>query len=216
MKKILIASLAMILAISLVLAAGGGSGGSSNSDQDTQQTEPIDQDLCSEKSTIKERVSCRLDRIKQGKSTEFDPEECRSVSQEKKASCLQTYQAANSCWSERTNQQRFNCIGSYLKMTSVKEEKQKCLQLEEMEKTQCIDKLKENAFTLIKFRFYNLENKAEYFLKEGASQETDIEFITSIETKKQEFNQAATIEGKKQIVQEVISLWKDFTDKIEV
>jgi len=79
-----------------------------------------------------------------------------------------------------------------------------------------LNELKEKVFTLIKFRFYNLEYKAQEIMKKyNISESIVVNFISSIENKKQEFNSADSIEEKKQIVRDVMNLWKQFIDQIK-
>ena len=52
-------------------------------------------------------------------------------------------------------------------------------------------------------------------MKKGANTDTVSEFISQVELKKQEFNDSETIEEKKQIVEEVISLWDEFINEIK-
>jgi len=216
MKKFIPVIIVIILSTAIVLAAGGGSGGKSTiKKQETIPIQPAPQEepKCSHLNTMKDRILCRLEKIKEGKETEFDPEECRSMPESKKNACRRVYSAANSCWSLKSDKERATCLKQFLQIKSVKEEKEKCLKLKD--KTECIEKLKESTFTLIKFKFYNLEEKAEYFLKEGAPLNTVGSFITSIEQKKQEFNQASAIDKKKQIINEVKSLWNEFINQIK-
>lgn len=71
-------------------------------------------------------------------------------------------------------------------------------------------------FTLIKFRFYNLEYKAQEIMeKYNISESLVVDFISSIETKKQEFNNASSIEEKKQIIKDVSNLWRQFIDQVK-
>ncbi len=63
---------------------------------------------------------------------------------------------------------------------------------------------------MIKFRFYDLEERAEEMEELGVSEELISEFVTNLEMKKQEFNNAKTKEERKQIILDVRKLWQDF------
>ena len=218
MKKLMFIFTSLIIISFIVFGAGGGSGGKSTPSTPKTETPQIQQPeqiiKCSELSSIQERVPCRIKKINQGEETEFNPEECRSFVGTKKDSCLQTYSAAQSCWSTDKNDERIGCIKKFLKISSINEEKDKCSKLENTEKTQCISSLKEKVFTIAKFRFYNLEERAEYFMREGADEKTVSDFIISMELKKHEFNNAISIEEKKNVVLETKDIWKNFIDEI--
>ena len=215
MKKLVFIFASLIVVSFIVSGAGGGSGGKSTPKAETPQVQQPEQIIkCSELSSLQERVPCRIKKINQGEETEFDPEECRSFVGTKRDSCLQTYSAAQSCWSTDNNDERIQCIKNFLKISSITEEKDKCSRLENTEKAQCIASLKERVFTMAKFRFYNLEERAEYFMREGANEKIVSDFIIAMELKKQEFNNADSIAEKKNTVLEAKEIWKEFIDNI--
>jgi hypothetical protein len=51
--------------------------------------------------------------------------------------------------------------------------------------------------------------------KYNISESLVVDFISSIETKKQEFNNASSIEEKKQIIKDVSNLWRQFIDQVK-
>jgi hypothetical protein len=83
------------------------------------------------------------------------------------------------------------------------------------EKSVCFSQLKENAFTMVKFRIYNLIYKAEELKKKGANEDDVIDFIAFIETEKAKFNDAATIQDKIAIVKEVKNKWNAFRENVK-
>ena len=84
------------------------------------------------------------------------------------------------------------------------------------ERAQCISDVREKAFNLIKFRFYDLEERAEKLLEQGrVSQEDVVLLVSKLEEKKVEFNNAATIAQKRAIILEVRQIWREFAGKIK-
>ena len=219
MKKIIVIFLVLILTTSIAAAAGGGSGGKSIIKRPQTATPEVEEPIkpkeikCSELKLLNDRVSCRIDLVKKGKETEFDPEECRTANNKEK--CRKDYVAANSCWSVKSDRDRSNCFRNHLKFQTIQLERRECLKLEPRQKDECFQELHDKVFSLIKFRFYNLEQKAEYFMQEGADQNTVSEFVTNIERKKQEFNSAKTIQEKKEIIKQVKDLWNKFINEIK-
>ena len=99
-------------------------------------------------------------------------------------------------------------------MQNAENEKVICARLTFELKKQCFNSLKEKAYTIIKFRFYNLEERAEEYLEEGKVSEEDVVvFVDALEGKKVEFNDAS-LDRKKEIVLEVKTLWQDFKVKL--
>jgi len=175
--------------------------------------------LCGDKPTRRERVQCRLNLEKEEFEYEYSlrflPEECTSLAENKKQICIQVYQDVQKCWEFPNTPARVSCVKAKLKFRGVSEEIQSCTQLKGEEKKNCIESVKENVFTIIKFKMYNLEEKAEEFLAEGkVSQDAAASFITEVEGKKIEFNQATKISDKRQIISAVNKLWKEFLKSI--
>src|SRR3989344_4969029 len=180
---------------------------------------PEQQLLCGDKPTRRERVKCRLDLDKEKLEYEYElkflPEECIPLAENKKQKCIQIYKDVQKCWKFSQDESRGSCIKTQLKFKGVSEEIRECTVLKREEKSKCIDDVKENVFTITKFKMYNLEEKAEILLEEGkASPDIVADLITEIEGKKIEFNLAGSIAEKRQIISQVNQLWKEFLKKI--
>ncbi len=176
--------------------------------------------LCGDKLTRRERVQCRLNLKKEEFEYEYSlrflPEECIPLAENKKQRCIQIYKDVQQCWEFKNDQARVSCVKTQLKFKGVSEEIRECTPLKEEEKRNCIESVKENVFTIIKFKMYNLEEKAEELLSEGKAQEDAVtSFIAEVEGKKIEFNQAQSIYGKRQIISAVNKLWKEFLNEAE-
>lgn len=162
---------------------------------------------CSELRTARERIKCRIN-LPFETELNYLPEECRELAGLQRARCVTNYQTVQRCFEFENDVAKVDCAKKNLVLTIVAEEKSKCAN-----NTTCIDELKGKVFDLVKFRIYNLEYKAQELKEKGVSEELILDFITAAEQKKVEFNNAQTIAEKKQIVQDVIKLWKDFVKK---
>jgi hypothetical protein len=172
-----------------------------------------EQDLkCSDLPTMKERIACRI-KLTTENELNYLPEECRVLTGLERAKCINNYKNTIICFNKESDEERVNCarraIG--LQVATIQQARDEC-----KGNQTCLNELKEKVFTLVKFRFYNLEYKAQEIMKKyKINESTVVDFIASIENKKQEFNSADSIEKKKQIVLEVISLWKQFIQKVK-
>ncbi len=174
--------------------------------------------LCGDRNTRRERVRCRLnlesDELEEEYQLEYLPEECKALERDRRDRCINIYRNAQSCWRFNRNAERVSCVQNQLNFRGVSEERRQCNLLTGEEKRACVEDFKEKLFTIIKFRFYNLEERAEEFLEEGKTSEEDVvNFIDAVEGKKAEFNEAS-LERKKAIVMEVKELWLDFKTKV--
>jgi predicted DNA-binding protein YlxM (UPF0122 family) len=159
---------------------------------------------------MRERIACRI-KLKQENELNYLPEECRVLTGLERAKCINNYKNTIICFNKESDAERVNCarraIG--LQIATIRQAKLDC-----KGNQTCLNELKEKVFTLIKFRFYNLEYKAQEIMeKYNISESLVIDFISSIETKKQEFNNASSIEDKKQIIKDVSNLWRQFIDQ---
>lgn len=171
--------------------------------------------LCYEMNLMKERVKCRLALTEEQRYHELKlqylPEECRALNGTERDVCIQTYESVQKCWKYSEGDARVECVKSVINFTTIDEEKEKCEAA--ADKTTCHEKIKKNAFTLIKFRFYDLEERAEELHEKNP--ELVAEAVTQLEEKKREFNAAKTIGEKKQIVMAVRQIWKDFAAEVK-
>lgn len=175
---------------------------------------------CSNLATTKDRVKCRLalseNELDEELKISYLPEECRAMKNDAdKENCVFLYGNVQKCWSYQ-GEQRIGCVKGILNLKSAKDEVMACKQLNESGTGKCMQEAKAKVFNLVKFRLYELEERAEEYLEEGKiNQEEAAEFIAKVEEKKKEFNDESAIEGKKQIVLEVRELWKEFRKKVK-
>ncbi|MBI2145738.1 hypothetical protein HYU22_00160 [Candidatus Woesearchaeota archaeon] len=104
------------------------------------------------------------------------------------------------------------CLKSLLHVSNIAEQKQACGQRES-----CRDDLKEKVYALIKFRFYDLEERVEELYEDGTitkSQAT--EMIATLEEQKIKFNAATSKQQRRDIILETKSSWQEFAHSIPV
>ena len=165
---------------------------------------------CYNLATMKERIGCRLSLADEELSKELKisylPEECRALKNDAyKEDCIMLYSKSQPCWKLPIGPQRMSCLKHTLEIKNIKEEKLSCTN------PSCFAGLRKKVYTLIKFRFYDLEERAEGLYEKGLiSNEQEVEIITKLEEKKIEFNQANSKEQRKQIILEVKKVWRDF------
>ena len=175
---------------------------------------------CGHLSTVRERVSCRLklgrEEAYEDNEISFLPEECRALEGGKQEKCIDKYNKTQRCWKFPVGDERIKCVKENLELKkSHKDEKLECRKLDGEEKGRCVQELKDKSYDLIKFRFYDLEERAEELKEKGVANEDDVvELVAALEEKKIEFNNASTIKEKKRIILEVRKIWKDFVKKI--
>lgn len=237
MKKILLFIFIMMIILSSydIFAAGSGGGGRvikrSQTTQETsqQETNEIQQKIvdlsqglkCGNLVSREERVRCRfnLENEEYARENELSylPEECRDLTGERKNNCISLYKKTQRCWKFSVGDARIKCVKENLGLVrSHREEKIECRKIDGEERGKCISNLREKAFDLVKFRFYDLEERAEKLKDKGVASEDDVvKLVAALEEKKIEFNNASTISEKKKIILDVRQIWKDFVLKIK-
>ncbi|MBI2673396.1 hypothetical protein HYX19_03990 [Candidatus Woesearchaeota archaeon] len=175
---------------------------------------------CGNLDTVRDRVKCRLELSQGEQFKELDikylPEECGAIKGNalKREQCIVRYKSFQKCWRFKDGPERFKCVREGLGLgQNLSEEIKKCNDKLGTERASCIKDVRELVFTEIKFRFYNLEERAESMLEKGADKELVADFITGIEIKKQEFNSAENNAERKQIVNDIQKKWKEFLEK---
>ncbi len=163
---------------------------------------------CSNLPTMKERIACRIN-LKHENELNYLPEECRVLSGSERAICINNYKSTNQCFQQTTDSSRLNCARRALglQVADIQKNRDSCAGNQT-----CLIDLKNKVFTLIKFRFYNLEEKAQKLKEIGVTEDTVAGFIEALELKKQQFN-SGTIDEKKQVVKDVINLWKQLVEQ---
>mgnify|MGYP001570619132 FL=1 len=193
-----------LLLANIALAVGSGGGGGSSesaptttttttsttststtaSTPSTTATIPQRAFLCSDLPSIIDRVKCRLSLSPEERENElrvvYLPEECRALEGAQRSKCIALYDSLQKCWAFE-GEARIDCVKDEIKLGDVAEEKESC-----GTDASCLAILSEKVYTLIKFRFYNLEEHAEEML---GTVDIDVvsDFVAGIELKKQEF-----------------------------
>ena len=130
--------------------------------------------------------------------------------------CINYYKSYQPCWQLPAGKERFSCARNVLKLGPVISDLVKeCRGKTGQDQVQCKRELKDKAFDLIKFRFYDLEQRAEALGERGADLEVVADFVATIEQKKQEFNAATTKQERRQIILDVRQAWNDFIKKVK-
>jgi len=161
---------------------------------------------------VRDRVKCRINLPTNSEKEEYEnfyPEECRNHKDPDK--CIQIYRAVSICWDEIKSEDRFNCLREKIELGDIKKEKSEC------QTQQCREELNDKILTLIKLRFYNLEEQAEILEEKGLlDQEELIDFVTKIENKKLEFNSVKSKEKMKKIIEDVRTLWENLIKNVRL
>jgi len=232
MKKSFIFLFIALILISSAFAAGSGSGGIIRKAQTNQaETPKIEQaqkpaaDLstglkCGDMAARADRVRCRLNLEDENYARENEllylPEECRDLAGEMKNNCINLYKKTQRCWQFPVGETRLGCVRKNLNLGRVLSTEIKTCDGKGTERSQCISDVREKTFSLVKFRLYDLEERAEKLLEEEkVSEDEVVSLVSKLEEKKVEFNNAATIAQKKEIVLQVREIWKEFVKKIK-
>ena len=160
---------------------------------------------------MRERVRCRLNAATRDyNSLYYVPEECRAAANNSSAqSCLELYDSVQSCRKLEGDSARFACVRGKLGMNgTVNESLRACKS--SGNPVACIATLRASVLSLAKFKLYNLEERAEYLISEGLDRETVEAFVEKMEQYKLDFNAAATIKEKQQILKNALSEWRKF------
>ena len=160
---------------------------------------------CSGLLTTKDRVRCRVN-LDEEDEYNYLPEECRSAVA--RDECISTYKKFQTCFSPEKDSERVGCAKKALGVGDLPIERARC-DVIGADNRPCLKKLKERIFSLIKFRIYNLEYKAQE-LKRIASDDIIIDLITDLENKKVEFNSTVTMQEKIDVLNQVKQRWAKF------
>ncbi len=159
---------------------------------------------------IRDRVRCRLD-LREEQADEYEnffPEECRSWEDQQK--CIQLYRAVQNCWELPNSIARISCLQGKVGITNVREQKSGC-----GEDQACLQALREDVYTLIKLRLYNLEEEAEEWMEEGKLTSEEVaDFVVHMEQSKLAFNQAQTKQERKQVIMQARQYWLELVRRV--
>ncbi|MBI3115134.1 MAG: hypothetical protein HYZ09_01405 [Candidatus Kerfeldbacteria bacterium] len=175
---------------------------------------------CGRLATLRERVRCRLNLTPAGLTRELEieylPEECRTQAEgDARQACIRYYRGYQPCWSEPVGEGRFACARRVLNIgQSVRELAQACRGQTGQARADCAGDLQNQVYDLIKFRFYDLEQRAEGLGERGADLDAVADFITTVEGKKQAFDAAPTTAERRQLILNVRQAWRAFLDRV--
>lgn len=172
---------------------------------------------CGNLGTLKERISCRLDLEEEDQEEELElyylPEECRVLSGSERGICVARYKSVQTCWKFPIGDERVSCAKRSMNLATIQEEKEVCNKLTGENKSVCVRELKNKVYSLVKWHFYDLEERAEDFMARGLVDKAVVaDFIEKTEQNKAKFNEAKAIDDRKNIILAVREDWKDFTD----
>lgn len=175
---------------------------------------------CGNLPTLKERVECRLnlesEELEQELELQYLPEECRALSGNQRGLCIARYKSVQTCWKFSIGNKRISCVKREIKLGDLQEEKSNCNSKTGEEKSTCIRDLKYKVYNLIKWRFYDLEERAEDFMERGLIDlDSVVEFVSQLEENKKQFNEAISKEERKNTILNVRDEWKVFTQKVK-
>ncbi|MBI2675935.1 MAG: hypothetical protein HYX24_05725 [Candidatus Aenigmarchaeota archaeon] len=172
---------------------------------------------CSSLPDMRERVKCRLSFSKEEAYEQakllYLPEECRALEGADKMKCIGVYKLVQKCWRLEAGNERVSCVRKHLDFEGIKNGIDLCRQKISGEEERCKRELLEKAFAVIKFRIYDLEERAEEMMEKGLDKEIAADFVAGAESLKVMFNNAKTIAEKRNIILDVRSMWKDFIRK---
>lgn len=176
---------------------------------------------CGNKPTLYDRVFCRLNLTPAGMARELElqylPEECRSLSDvAARDQCIATYQSYKPCWKLPVGAERTNCAKQALGL----EKDTLAVQLERCitngkTKAACQEQMRDQVYSLIKFRIYDLEERAEELAEEGANLATVAKFVAFIQEQKQAFNAAKDFERRQKVILDVRAEWNTFVNAVK-
>lgn len=176
---------------------------------------------CGNLSTLRERIFCRLNLAPAGIARELElqylPEECRALSDNNaQEACEERYESFQPCWSVPAGRQRFDCARNILKLGPiVSGEVKKCQGLTGQARANCSQDLKNKVYDMIKFRLYDLEQRAERLGERGADLGAVADLEAVIEQAKQDLNNAQTFNQRRQIILDASAAWRNFLKTVK-
>lgn len=167
--------------------------------------------------TMKERIRCRLSLSEEDLEAElavqYLPEECRSLSSVARVSCIERYKALKPCWAKPIGLQRATCARQVLEIgSSANAALRACnLKRNREERANCLANAKDRIYALIKFRLYDLSERAEELLEKGTGTVDAVtDLVNAMESYKQEFNAAKTYGARRAALVKARNTWAKF------
>ncbi|MBI2574891.1 hypothetical protein HYV82_03330 [Candidatus Woesearchaeota archaeon] len=169
---------------------------------------------CSELQTKKARLKCRIN-LPEENEYDYLPEECRALSGASRGNCTSNYQKVQKCWQFDRDERRFECARNEFALKNIANERAECEALG-TNKSSCMRQLREKVDAYIKFRIYNLEEKAGRLKNKGVSEARVVDLVAALEDKKLAYNAADTKDEKKKVLKEVKELWRVFVEEAKM
>lgn len=169
---------------------------------------------CGNLATLQARVRCRLElspeEVEQEYAVQYLPEECRAIAAgARQSACVEKYKSFQPCWEKPVGDERVACAQQVLGLTKSTDE----LVRQCRGQRACQLAVQDKVYDLIKFRFYELEERAEELLEAGA---VDVgqaaTLVAAIEEQKAAFNAAEDNRERQQVVYAVRRTWQEFVD----
>lgn len=175
--------------------------------------------MCNDLPTLQERVRCRLAlpeaELERQQEIQYLPEECRTIGDSAaREQCVELYRKLQACWEFPVGPERISCVKKIIKLGDVATEAAACDRLPNNETADCRNTLRSKVWSVIKFRFYDLEERAEELLERGAPISAVANFVAAQEEAKQRFNLATTKERRRTIILEVRAAWRTFVQTV--
>jgi hypothetical protein len=208
-------------------AASVGSGGTTSTVKPTQvKPAPVKADAptskqapklalrCGNLATMQARVRCRLqlsaEELEAEYKVQYLPEECRAIAGgAERSACVDKYRSFQPCWSKPVGDDRVECAQQVLGLTKSTDE----LVRQCRGNRTCQLQVQEKVYDLIKFRFYELEERAEELLEDGAVDlDAAVSFVAAAEEQKAAFNAATDNRERQQIIYAVRRAWQNLVD----
>lgn len=154
---------------------------------------------------ITDRVRCRVNlESEQDEYNNFFPEECRN--HKAPDACVALYRNVSECWELPSYQQRESCLRKNVGLSSTQSCKDDTCKRAENDK----------RLTMIKLRFYNLEEQGEMLEEQGRlDKEALITFVVQAEQKKKEINAATSKKEIARIISDVRALWSALMQQVK-
>ena len=177
------------------------------------------QPFCNDLPDLKTRVRCRLSlpeaELERQQAVRYLPEECRSYTDSAaREQCIDLYRKLQTCWGFPVGPARIGCVKRILKIGDLAADAAACNRLPEDETADCRITLRNKVYSLIKFRFYDLEERAEDLREDGAPLDAVANFVAAQEEAKQRFNLATTDAQRRAIILEVKNAWQAFIRQV--
>ena len=136
---------------------------------------------CSIIGAMNERIKCRL-KLTEENEYNYLPEECRALVNESRETCVANYKKSRQCWTSTKDGERFDCARKSFGLTgTVAAQKAQCDGRTGTERANCILQLRDRVDAVVKFRIYNLEDKAQRLKEKGlVDLETVTDFVTAM------------------------------------